>query len=587
MWPSCGLPRTANPGWVGRAPLSIVHRARRAAGWLRADGVILSGIVLVAAANGLLWLFSIPFNEAPDEAAHFQVIRFILHHGRLPLFRPDELWLIRSPVGAVETYAAYPPLAYIVMALLSAPLPSEMWGARSLSLASYLGYVALTFLTARRVLPDRRSIAVCAALGVAFLPQWAFTGAYANNDALGALEAALLFYLLVIGWRRGLRPWLLLGVGAMVGALLITKYTFYAAGLVGATAALLAVLRQPAERWRRAALLLAGIALVSGWWFARNWLLYQEVIPGRVITDAKALAGGNTLFVPANHGINLLTLSTQTNFWELTLKSLVASFGFMDIFLHPAYYFACVGLALLALAGLATRAARGFSPGGTWVAAVTAGAVVGGTVLSAMAISAYGEYSPQGRYLFAALLPTAIALAAGWVWLSATTIYLRWVPAAAILGLVALNFVSLFGYVVPKYFGPGTVWLSVQIDRPSTPQPSTSLVEVMGWAFANGGGRWRPYTPEVVIRYRRPVAEVAVYVDGPPEVGTFYGLARYGLPRPDVDDTYGDTDGLERVGYRLVLPPGLLTPGTHRIFACASDRRAREPNCSNRPLEVV
>ena len=78
----------------------------------RVDDRFLVGLIaVVALVNALLWAFTIPFNEAPDEAAHFQVVRFILDHGRLPLFSPDELWLHSTSKGFVESYAPFPPLA--------------------------------------------------------------------------------------------------------------------------------------------------------------------------------------------------------------------------------------------------------------------------------------------------------------------------------------------------------------------------------------------------------------------------------------------------------------------------------------------
>jgi len=150
----------------------------------RVDDRLLVGlIVILALLNGLLWAFTIPFNEAPDEAAHFQVVRFILDHGRLPLFSPDELWLHSTSKGFVESYAPFPPLAYLVGAGASRFTDNTMWGARMVSVLSYVATAALTFLIARR-LGLRPMIALCAALVVAFLPQFVFTGAYVNpsND---------------------------------------------------------------------------------------------------------------------------------------------------------------------------------------------------------------------------------------------------------------------------------------------------------------------------------------------------------------------------------------------------------------------
>lgn len=564
-----------------RAPYASV-----AAVWL----VTLLGF---SAILGGLWLLSIPFHEAPDEAAHFQVVRFILDHGRLPRFDPDELWLIRTPIGVVETYAAFPPLAYVVMALAAAPFPDgQMWAARLVSFFCYLGTVALTFLAARRLAARAIGVAVWAATAVALLPQHVFTGAYVSNDAIGALLSALLWYLLVRAWHGRPGPWLALCLGTTIGALLITKYTFYAVAGAGAISALVAFHRESLPNgWRSTVAFAGGVLVTSAWWFARNWAIYGEAIPGRVIASAKASAGGNSLFQPSEHGVTLISLSTQTNFWELTLKSFFAGFGFMDVFLAQEHYFVAGGIGVVGIVGLIGLGVRVLGKGSrtraslgpNFALGVTAAVALAATLVSAMAISAFGEYSPQGRYLFGSLVPVAIGIAGGWVWLSRPVV-LRWAPAVALLGLLGLNMVSLFEFVIPRYYGNPPGFL-VQIDRPLSPQPSGAPIEVLGWALTTGGIEWRPFSPSIVSDYRRPMAGIEVYLDGPPGEGAFLGSADYGFRRPDVRHTYGGAAAIERVGYRLVAPATDLGQGNHLVFACAKGQPA-EVACNSRPLEV-
>src|SRR5438045_9763866 len=76
-------------------PAPLTERLRTWPG----DPLVLIALLAIAAANSLLWAFTVPFNEAPDEAAHFQVARFILDHGRLPIFRPDEIRSEERRVG--------------------------------------------------------------------------------------------------------------------------------------------------------------------------------------------------------------------------------------------------------------------------------------------------------------------------------------------------------------------------------------------------------------------------------------------------------------------------------------------------------
>lgn len=558
----------APPAWPGSGPLLLLALA-------------------FATANGALWMLSVPFHKGPDEAAHFQVIRFILDHGRLPAFRPDELWLIKVPAGVVETYATFPPLAYLLAAAASVPFrESAMWTSRLVSLAAYVGTVGLSFATARRLFPHDLRVPLLAALTVAALPQFAFVGAYVNNDALAALESAAVIWLLVrLRWSR---PPLgqLAALGALVGALLVTKYTVYAVALVAALAPIAPAVRRPRELARRCAAVGVPAAAVSGWWFARNWTLYAELIPGRVVAEAKAQAGGNTLFVPANHGLNLVTLSTETDFWPVTLQSFMGVFGYMDLYLAPPFYWLGLAIAVLGATGAAARVIHGPVRRELWLAAGAGAGVVALTAFSTLAISAYGEYSPQGRYLFGALVPLAVALAAGWAWAARRHPALRLIPAFAASSALALNFVSLLGYVVPFHFGTGTETVIVQVDQPATPRPADAPIEVMGWSLVEGGTNWRPLTPDVIAAYRRPVSGVAIYLDGPPSVGRFQGTARYGFRRTDVAAMYGGAHVIERVGFRLVLPPGSVDEGIHRVYACATLPSRPAPTCTSREFVV-
>src|SRR4051794_7460529 len=139
----------------------------RGQGW-RTDAALVLVLLLISTATGLLWLYSVPFHKAPDEGAHYQVVRFIQDNGRLPVFEPSELWLIQTPTGWIETYAAFPPLAYIASAIAGWVLhDGSMWAARYVSLLAYLVTVVTTFWIGRQLVPGARAVAFYSALSVA------------------------------------------------------------------------------------------------------------------------------------------------------------------------------------------------------------------------------------------------------------------------------------------------------------------------------------------------------------------------------------------------------------------------------------
>jgi hypothetical protein len=204
-----------------------------------------------------------------------------------------------------------------------------------------------------------------------------------------------------------------------------------------------------------------------------------------------------------------------------------------------------------------------------------------------MVVSTYGEYSPQGRYLFGVLTPLAIALAAGWYWLGRGWRMLRPLGPLAVAGIAALGAISLLCYVVPRDFSSPRERLIVEIDRPFGPQARDSQIEVLGWSMAQGAITWRPFSPDVVNQYRRPSSGVVIYLDGPPGVGVYQGPANYGFRRRDVSEFYGSNRRLDPIGYRYVFPAGAITPGEHRLYACALAPTVTAPTCTVRLLDVT
>jgi 4-amino-4-deoxy-L-arabinose transferase-like glycosyltransferase len=548
-------------------------------------------LIVATTGLGLLWTTSVPFNEGPDEAAHFHVARFIAEHRRLPVFAPGELWLYRTEVGMVESYSTYPPLAYIIQVGLLLLIDESFWSARGLSLLSYVGAIVLTFLIGRRLVPGNRQVGVSAALVVAVLPQVVFTGAYANTDALALVEVVALLYVLLLIWHRP-HPTLFALAGALAGAAFLTKYPTYAAAGVGLVAGTFLASRSRSPHLCR--FLFLGVAIASsGWWFARNWQLYGEPIPGQVIVAAKATAGGNSLVVAANDGVNLLTLSVVTDFWPVTLASLVGSFGYATVFLPPGFYAIYAGLAIAGvIGGIAMLASEPLTTARRDTI-IVGGSMCLATIGSAMAINVYGEWSAQGRYLFPALVPMVISLVIGWQALAARLALparTLWVP----VGVVAvLNVVTLCGIVVPAYYGPSPQHIIVQVDSPtgdrrlSSDQGDQRAIPIAGWSLLEAASDWQPFAPRSVATYRRPVDQVIVLLGGPPGAGTVVGRAHYGLRRLDVQDYYGRTEGLEQVGFQLVLPQERLGPGKHTVFVCAYAAPEPEPACKSRQLEVL
>jgi hypothetical protein len=314
--------------------------------------------------------------------------------------------------------------------------------ARLVSLALGCVTVLATYQTARalqaarRPADDERTLttehrrALLAAGLVALNPQFLFISALVTNDALLVALSALLLWACVRRRTNDQRPTtndegpttkgqgrsailnaqcsMLNSVvlGALLGLALLTKQS----ALLLAPVALLAVFPAEARGWRargrvwlvRALLLLGAAALLSGWWFARNWRLYGDPL-GLAAFRAEF---ATLAFDPRSPAAWLDALAQlHGSFW--------ARFGWMNV-APPAWVERCyLALELLALAGWLRRAYRrrrtndqrpttnDQRPGERW---------------SARALGPQATPGSQGSILNAqCFIPVLLLLALGWV----------------------------------------------------------------------------------------------------------------------------------------------------------------------------
>jgi Predicted membrane protein (DUF2142) len=266
---------------------------------------------LVACLNAVCWSVLTPAFQVPDEPAHFAYVQQLAETGHLPTsgeesYSPEEAAVrndlrssyvalrpqvpsVSSPAqqrrleldlkrsagrrggGGAGLAAAEPPLYY---ALETIPYYLGSWGSlldrlqlmRLLS-ALMAGLTGLfTFLFLREALPGVAWGWSVGALCVALAPLLGEMSGGVNPDALLYAEAAALFYLMALVFRRGLTPPRALAVGALLAVGLLTKLNFV--GLVpGAVLGLVfltgrAVKRSPVTpAGRRAALRPLALAL--------------------------------------------------------------------------------------------------------------------------------------------------------------------------------------------------------------------------------------------------------------------------------------------------------------------------------------
>ncbi len=409
---------------------------------------------------GALYAVNTPAWQAPDEPAHYNYIRGLAETGRLPVLQRgdyDQAYLSQLtargfPAGMAVDALRYeghqPPLYYLLATPLFMATGGSLLALRLFSLA--LGGAALFFagLCVQALFPRHPALALGTAGFFAFLPQHVAMMAAVNNDALAELLMTLGLWLLLR--RSAVRA-----LGLVIGLTFLTKTTVYVL-LPLAVFALLLRSRRRRWIWYELWHLMLPALLLGALWWGRNLLVYGW-------PDVLGLQRHAQIVVGQPRSAEWLQrygfFEFGLRFAQTTFQSFWGQFGWMGVLMGVRAYRLLAAFSLLIVAGIAI--AFGQRPHFSarqrdGVALLTATAVV--------VLLQYLGYNlefvqHQGRYLFPALAPLALACAAGmWGWAAALGNLwpagkwaLRWLPAALAPTLSALALYALFGVVMPAF----------------------------------------------------------------------------------------------------------------------------------------
>ncbi len=412
----------------------------------------------------LMYAVRTPLWQAPDEPAHYNYVRDLALGQGLPILTPED-WnaesgrLIRagfpegSSVDGFGYEAHQPPTYYAILApaemlLAGRPARVQVHTLRLLGALLMLPVIALAWQVGRRVLPNRRWLALGAAGFVALLPQAVAMNASINNDVLGILAATSLLLWAVWTYQRGearpsrdegdrSRPWdRTVVVGALlVGFVLLSKTTAYSSLiLVPVTLFLVGRRQRLGIVWvsRTAVIILVAGVLIASPWFARNMIEYGAIDPLGQIRHDEIVVGQAAGRLDSVEGwLETITVSFRSFFIQL---------GWMSVPAQDRVYWMLLVLACVAVAGTVTSIARAR---GSPRAEVVILAVVVMVVVGALIYYNSRFFQPQGRYLFPALVPIGIGVIAG----TAAWLPKRWRFAAPVVWLFALGYVNIIASI--------------------------------------------------------------------------------------------------------------------------------------------
>jgi len=250
-----------------------------------------------------------PIFEGFDAQAHYTAATYYRAERQFPLLTPET-------VGYSYELITQPPLYFVLAGLAASGWPVDAslalvdksenryfnkslshrqsiilpattvealapaWIARLVSMLGGLLTLFCTWRLAQILFPRQVWLATAAVAVAVFNPQFLYISVSITNDGWAAGMAALVIALAARAAVVEHSPRAWLWVGLAFGLAGLTKYS---ALLAAAPAGLLWLLYWRQAGWRAAAAAAlwagGGFLALAGWWFARNFLLYGEIVP--------------------------------------------------------------------------------------------------------------------------------------------------------------------------------------------------------------------------------------------------------------------------------------------------------------------
>jgi 4-amino-4-deoxy-L-arabinose transferase-like glycosyltransferase len=323
-----------------------------------------------------------------------------------------------------------PPLYYALAAAVHRA--ASPWGFEGQFLALRLLSVLLgaillvvTYAVVAELFPDELFLALVATAFVAMLPMHVAMSAAINNDTLAEVILALVVWLCLKELKVGLSQRQTMALGLLVALALLTKTTIYAPVVLSV---LVALVDRARERGWRTFLYRLGTVyglglLLSGWWFVRSALTYGGLdLFGWHRHDSIVVGQPTTVQWIADHGL----AGTVQDLFAVSFRSFWAQFGWMGVLIDSRLYLllgvvsAVIAVGFLLWVWRVARNPEKLSRFQRWALLLLL------LVFLVVAV-AHVSYNlkfvqHQGRYLFPALVPIAIAFSLGlseWVLLVA------------------------------------------------------------------------------------------------------------------------------------------------------------------------
>ena len=232
----------------------------------------------------LSWAWILPFNEGPDEYMRSRIVEYIVEYGKLPTGYQQEI----MDYSWGFTYGFRPILPQIAEALFvraamlfTSDAFSLLFAGRLCSVLCGLVFAGYVRAIARKLF-GRPAVQWLFTLLTVCLPQAAFLFTYLNCDSVALMATAMIVWYLLRGMEDGFSVPTCLKLAVSFSICILSYYNAYGFLITGAVVFFGYYLEKNRrgehcwkEFWKKGILILAVVLILSGWWFVRNYFLYD------------------------------------------------------------------------------------------------------------------------------------------------------------------------------------------------------------------------------------------------------------------------------------------------------------------------
>ena len=417
-----------------------------------------------------LWAIVIPFGQAPDEIQRYDVGNFIFKYHELPVAGDERLFY----GGYGTTYATTPYLPYLLGGILMIVMnflfniENLYLVPRLISVISGVFSVFLVFKICKGLKLDTNLNYFVTSL-FAFVPGYAFVNSYVNQDSFAILVNLFVVFTWVKGKQEGwlIKNYVYTGIG--LALCLLTYLNGYI--IIPVTVMLLLFhyfQKKQSGFWKKLLFLMIPILVISGWFFVRNYIIYDGDMLGVSYSKQLSEKLASEEMKPSNRltmqrqGVSIGEMLTDRGWLVGTYRSFWGTFGHMDTAFPLSFYIRISTLHFIALLGFISLSIKPlqkmiFSKKEKLENAYRNSIFLALFLLIPLAfmLSIYYSYTSdfqyQGRYVYTALFPIILFSCLG-ISRLITPKLRSWVYVIAVTALFFLNLYAVFKLLLPSYY---------------------------------------------------------------------------------------------------------------------------------------